>query len=79
MAQQEQQIKTAVQKAQDEFRNSCATQVGISLDSMDLILQPIISSCTKDSIAVSFCLRIFASTVESSFGCFLLALSCGHL
>uniref|UniRef100_F6R9D9 Calcium homeostasis endoplasmic reticulum protein n=1 Tax=Ciona intestinalis TaxID=7719 RepID=F6R9D9_CIOIN len=51
MNKQSEKIEQAVYDAQDNDRRNTARDVNISLDAMDEILQPIIDSCTKDSIS----------------------------
>ncbi|XP_054273893.1 calcium homeostasis endoplasmic reticulum protein-like isoform X2 [Macrosteles quadrilineatus] len=51
MQQQEVAIEEAIQKAQKEHMNAEATECSLNFAEMDAILQPIIDSCTKDSIS----------------------------
>lgn len=44
-------IEEAISKAETEHIKQCAQENEISLTELDEILQPIIDSCTKDSIA----------------------------
>lgn len=51
LAQQHSQIDVAVLIAQNEMLQRQADETGIKLPELDEILQPIIESCTKDSIS----------------------------
>lgn len=51
MQQQQKQIEEAVEKAQWDSVMKQAEDNGIRLSDFDTILQPIIDSCTKDSIS----------------------------
>jgi dephospho-CoA kinase len=51
LQQQKSQIEEALAKAQAEHITRCAHENQINLNELDDILQPIIDSCTKDSIA----------------------------
>lgn len=51
MKQQTKQIDDAIVGAQNETLQGQATENGIELGEFDSILQPIIDSCTKDSIS----------------------------
>lgn len=51
MQHQKTDIEEALAKAQTEHITKCALENEISLTELDEILQPIIDSCTKDSIA----------------------------
>lgn len=51
MQQQQKQIEEAVEKAQWDSVMKQAEENGIRLSDFDTILQPIIDSCTKDSIS----------------------------
>jgi calcium homeostasis ER protein len=51
LQQQKNEIEETVSKAQMEHIKLCANENEISLTELDDILQPIIDSCTKDSIA----------------------------
>ena len=53
MGQEKGQIEAAIQKEQDQQRQKLASDNHVSLEDFDNVLQPIINSCTKDSIAVS--------------------------
>ena len=53
MAQEKEKVEVAIQKEQDSQRKNLASNNGVSLEDFDELLQPIITSCTKDSIAVS--------------------------
>lgn len=59
--QQQNQIDEAIEKAQNETVLKQAEENNIRLCDFDAILQPIIDSCTKDSISAGeqFNLRIF--------------------
>lgn len=50
LQQQEREIDDAVQKAQAEYIERCANENQIPLDELEDKLQPIVDSCTKDSI-----------------------------
>ena len=52
MGQEKEQVEVAVQKEQDKHRQKLAADNHVSLEDFDNVLQPIINSCTKDSIAV---------------------------
>lgn len=49
--QQQNQIDEAIEKAQNETVLKQADENNIRLNEFDVILQPIIDSCTKDSIS----------------------------
>lgn len=51
LQQQKPQMEEALAKAQTEHLMRCALENQINLVELDDILQPIIDSCTKDSIA----------------------------
>jgi calcium homeostasis ER protein len=51
LQQQKSQIEEAIAKAQADYIIRCAQENQISLTELDDILQPIIESCTKDSIS----------------------------
>lgn len=51
MQQQQNQIDEAIEKAQNENVLKQAEENNIRLSEFDTILQPIIDSCTKDSIS----------------------------
>lgn len=51
MQQQQKQIDEAIEKAQNETVLKQAEENNIRLPDFDAILQPIIDSCTKDSIS----------------------------
>lgn len=51
MQQQQNQIDEAIEKAQNENVLKQAEENSIRLSDFDAILQPIIDSCTKDSIS----------------------------
>lgn len=51
MQQQQKQIEEAVEKAQWDLVLKQAEENGLRLSDFDTILQPIIDSCTKDSIS----------------------------
>lgn len=51
LQQQKPQIEEALAKAQLEHITRCAQENQLNLNELDDILQPIIDSCTKDSIA----------------------------
>lgn len=51
MKQQTKQIDDAIVGAQNETLQCQANENGIDLNEFDSILQPIIDSCTKDSIS----------------------------
>ena len=51
LQQQKSQVEEMLANAQVEHINRCAIENQISLNELDDILQPIIDSCTKDSIA----------------------------
>lgn len=51
MEQQKSQIDKTLEKAQTEHIMRCAQENFINLKELDDTLQPIIDSCTKDSIA----------------------------
>lgn len=51
MAQQKKQIEEAIEDAQNAQLEKQADELNISLKQFDGILQPIIDSCTKDSIS----------------------------
>lgn len=51
MQQQQKQIDEAIEKAQNETVLKQAEENSIRLADFDAILQPIIDSCTKDSIS----------------------------
>ncbi|XP_021925651.1 calcium homeostasis endoplasmic reticulum protein isoform X2 [Zootermopsis nevadensis] len=51
MQQQQGQIEDALRKAQQDTQQQAADEAGISLTELDSVLQPIIDSCTKDSIS----------------------------
>lgn len=51
MQQQQKQIDEAIEKAQNETVLKQAEENNIRLADFDAILQPIIDSCTKDSIS----------------------------
>lgn len=51
LQQQKPQMEEALEKAQLEHIQRCAQENQINLSELDDILQPIIDSCTKDSIA----------------------------
>lgn len=51
MQQQTKQIDEAIEKAQNETVSKQAEENSIRLSDFDAILQPIIDSCTKDSIS----------------------------
>lgn len=51
MQQQQSQIDEAIEKAQNETVLKQAEENNIRLNEFDSILQPIIDSCTKDSIS----------------------------
>ncbi|XP_069703277.1 calcium homeostasis endoplasmic reticulum protein isoform X1 [Periplaneta americana] len=51
MQQQQGQIEDALRKAQQDSLQQAADEAGISFTELDSVLQPIIDSCTKDSIS----------------------------
>ena len=51
MKQQNKQIEDAITAAQEETFKALAEENDINLSEFDAILQPIIDSCTKDSIS----------------------------
>lgn len=51
LQQQKSQIEDAITKAQADNLSRCAQENQILLSELDEILQPIIDSCTKDSIS----------------------------
>ncbi|GFG34350.1 hypothetical protein Cfor_08964 [Coptotermes formosanus] len=51
MQQQQGQIEDALRKAQQDALQQAADEAGISFTELDSVLQPIIDSCTKDSIS----------------------------
>lgn len=51
MQQQKNQIDEAIDRAQNENVQKLAEENNIRLSDFDVILQPIIDSCTKDSIS----------------------------
>lgn len=51
LQQQQNQIDEAIDKAQNENVSKQAEENNIRLNEFDVILQPIIESCTKDSIS----------------------------
>lgn len=51
MQQQQKQIDDAIETAQNDTIQSQADENGIILSEFDAVLQPIIDSCTKDSIS----------------------------
>lgn len=51
LQQQKPQIEEALAKAQSDHLTRCSQENQINLAELDDILQPIINSCTKDSIA----------------------------
>lgn len=51
LTQQQSQIDAAVKIAQSELLQRQADEAGIKLMEFDEVLQPIIESCTKDSIS----------------------------
>lgn len=51
MLQQQSQIEDSIVLAQDELIEREADDVGINLFDFENVLQPIIDSCTKDSIS----------------------------
>lgn len=51
MQQQQNQIDEAIEKAQNENVQKQAEENNINLTEFDTILQPIVDSCTKDSIS----------------------------
>lgn len=51
MKQQTKQIEDAIVSAQNETLQAQADENGVDLTEFDGILQPIIDSCTKDSIS----------------------------
>lgn len=51
MAQQKKQVEEAIEEAQNKQLDKQAEEQNISLKDFDAILQPIIDSCTKDSIS----------------------------
>ena len=53
MKQEKEEIEAAIQGELDQARKKLAADNEISLKDFDDVLQPIIGSCTKDSIAVS--------------------------
>ncbi|PSN33837.1 hypothetical protein C0J52_16837 [Blattella germanica] len=51
MQQQQGQIEDALRKAQQDALQQAAEEAGINFTELDSVLQPIIDSCTKDSIS----------------------------
>lgn len=51
MQQQQKQVDEAIEKAQSDTISKQAEENNIRLSDFDAILQPIIDSCTKDSIS----------------------------
>lgn len=51
MQQQQTAIEEMIAKTQKENMSDDANQCGLSLTELDAVLQPIIDSCTKDSIS----------------------------
>ncbi|XP_014260797.1 calcium homeostasis endoplasmic reticulum protein isoform X2 [Cimex lectularius] len=51
MQQQEAQVEEAIRKREVDIVNREADELGVNLKDFDAILQPIIDSCTKDSIS----------------------------
>ena len=48
------QIDEAIIKAEEEEINQLAKELELDLDELASVVQPIIESCTKDAISVSF-------------------------
>lgn len=69
MKQQTKQIDDAIVGAQNETLQCQATENGIELGEFDSILQPIIDSCTKDSISAGkiFVFHITLRNLSSLF------------
>lgn len=51
MQQQQQEIEEAIKQAEEQKLNQLAMDCGIDFREVDLLLQPIVDSCTKDSIS----------------------------
>lgn len=51
MQDQQSKIEKSIIEAQDDLIRSEAEDIGIKLDEFENVLQPIIDSCTKDSIS----------------------------
>lgn len=64
MKQQTKQIDDAIVAAQNETLQMQADENGIDLSEFDSILQPIIDSCTKDSISAG---KLIPSLFSSTF------------
>lgn len=58
MQQQQKQIEEAVEKAQWDAVLKQAEENGLRLTDFDSVLQPIIDSCTKDSISAGMICQI---------------------
>lgn len=73
MQQQQKQIEEAVEKAQWDTVLKQSEENGLRLTDFDTILQPIIESCTKDSISagmirqIQFNLSISSEKTHSNF------------
>lgn len=65
MQQQQKQIDEAIEKAQNETVLKQAEENNIRLADFDAILQPIIDSCTKDSISAGR--KIWRASNEMKF------------
>nr|CAD7573998.1 unnamed protein product [Timema californicum] len=51
MQQQQTQIEDALRKSQEDALQRASEEAGISINEFDSVLQPIVDSCTKDSIS----------------------------
>jgi calcium homeostasis endoplasmic reticulum protein len=51
LQQQQSQIEEALNRAQNDLIHKLAEECGLQIHEFDAILQPIIDSCTKESIA----------------------------
>lgn len=51
MQDQQSKIEKSIIEAQDDLIQREAEEIGIKLDEFENVLQPIIDSCTKDSIS----------------------------
>nr|CAD7404697.1 unnamed protein product [Timema poppensis] len=51
MQQQQTQIEDALRKSQEDALQRASDEAGISINEFDSVLQPIVDSCTKDSIS----------------------------
>ncbi|CAG2066557.1 unnamed protein product [Timema podura] len=51
MQQQQTQIEDALRKSQEDALQRASEEAGVSINEFDSVLQPIVDSCTKDSIS----------------------------